>query len=304
MEMDNFGHDLIFVFTSLLAQGLPFLALGSIIGALATALIPIEQLLQKLPRSRLASAALGGLSACVLPSCECIVIPLIRRLVASGLPSSTAIAYLLAAPVLNPLCILSTYSAFSASKPLTITLLRLGGSFILAVSIAYWFSRSSKSELWSGDLVMSINPRPTRTRWPGWRAVVGSAIGDFWSVTGFYIFGALCASALQLVPATASLAADPSASAQSTTIFYLMALAILMSVCSSVDAFVANSFIGYALGAKMAFMWLGPVLDLKLILIYQSLFKRKKIIWLSIVLIVSVALMAHVVNLFWGDEFL
>ena len=53
----------------------------------------------------------------VFPMCECGVVPVIRRLINKGLPVSNAIAYMLAAPIVNPIVLLSTYVAFRGQKP-------------------------------------------------------------------------------------------------------------------------------------------------------------------------------------------
>ena len=63
----------------------------------------------------------------------------------------------------------------------------------------------------------------------------------------------------------------------------MMVLALLLSLCSEADAFVAASFrTTVPLTAQMAFMVLGPMLDAKLVAMYFRIFKRRLILVLSL----------------------
>jgi uncharacterized protein len=54
----------------------------------------------------------------------------------------------------------------------------------------------------------------------------------------------------------------------------LMTLAFILSLCSEADAFVAVSFIQFPLGPQLAFLVFGPILDIKLALLYGATFGR------------------------------
>lgn len=58
----------------------------------------------------------------------------------------------------------------------------------------------------------------------------------------------------------------------------MMFLAILICLCSEADAFIAASFTALRPSAKAAFLVLGPMLDMKLFLMYTRIFKPK-LIW-------------------------
>jgi len=58
----------------------------------------------------------SGLLGAIFPVCECAIVPVIRRLIKKGLPVSCAITYMLSAPIINPIVVLSTLSAFSTNK--------------------------------------------------------------------------------------------------------------------------------------------------------------------------------------------
>ncbi len=53
-----------------------------------------------------------------------------------------------------------------------------------------------------------------------------------------------------------------------------MALAIVLSLCSESDAFVAASFVQFGVGAQLAFLVFGPMVDTKLGFLYTATFSR------------------------------
>src|SRR5262249_32930095 len=80
----------------------------------------------------------------------------------------------------------------------------------------------------------------------------------------------------------------------------MMALAVLLCLCSEADAFVAASFTTLQPAAKLAFLVLGPMLDLKLYLMYTRVF-RPRLIWTIIVcVVVQVLLYSLLMHFLWG----
>jgi hypothetical protein len=74
----------------------------------------------------------------------------------------------------------------------------------------------------------------------------------------------------------------------------MIVLAVLLNLCSEADAFIAASFRGLMpVSAQLAFMLAGPMFDLKLLLMYQSLFRKRAIVVLAS-LILSMVLVAGV----------
>ncbi|MCG8617531.1 MAG: permease, partial [Desulfobacterales bacterium] len=105
---------------------------------------------------------------------------------------------------------------------------------------------------------------------------------DFYDIARFLIIGAFIAAALQtFIPRQAFFSV---ASGSVAAIALMMVLAVVLNLCSEADAFIAASLapIGIPFTAQLAFMVLGPMLDLKLILMYMSVFTRKMIIILSL----------------------
>ncbi len=69
----------------------------------------------------------------------------------------------------------------------------------------------------------------------------------------------------------------------------LMVLAFILSLCSTSDAFIAATLDKFTYGAKLAFLVFGPMLDLKLLFLYQTVLKKKFIVWMAAGLFVMIA---------------
>jgi uncharacterized membrane protein YraQ (UPF0718 family) len=104
------------------------------------------------------------------------------------------------------------------------------------------------------------------------RAVADHLTADLLFMGRFVIAGAVLAAAMQtVVPQSVFTGAltTPLLGAG-----LLMVLAFILSLCSEADAFVAVSFIQFPLGPQLAFLVFGPILDIKLALLYGATFGR------------------------------
>jgi len=72
----------------------------------------------------------------------------------------------------------------------------------------------------------------------------------------------------------------------------MMATAFVLSLCAEADAFVAASFTEFSLPAKIAFLVIGPMFDIKLFLMYRKVFSLRFIAVLAITLLVLIELYA------------
>ena len=83
------------------------------------------------------------------------------------------------------------------------------------------------------------------------------------------------------------------------TILGMMAMAVLMCLCSEADAFVAASFTTMHPSAKIAFLVLGPMFDLKLLLMFTRVFRRKVIVTIVVSVAVQVFFYSMAVHYLW-----
>ena len=58
----------------------------------------------------------------------------------------------------------------------------------------------------------------------------------------------------------------------------MMGLAFVLSLCSTSDAFIAAPMAAFSMAAKLAFLVFGPMMDIKLLFMYSSVFKRRVVV--------------------------
>lgn len=238
----------------------------------------------------------GGL---VFPTCECGVVPIVKRLLGRGLPPRTAITYMLAAPVINPIVIASTWTAFRGD--LRMVLARVGTVAFVAVLVGVIVDASGKrgnkvvksDETHRGDDCSTAcecgedHPRQRRIV-----SVLTHTTEEFFTMGSYFLLGAFAAALVKMfLPQEVLLFFSKNSVA---SILVMMALAVLLSVCSEADAFVANSLSFFPLASRLSFITLGPMVDIKLILMYRATFTRKTMLILIAVPPVAVFIISLV----------
>ena len=274
--------DFAYSFLSVVLEGVPFIFAGVVLSGLIDVFLPPRVLARVLPRHPAAGILLGGALGAVLPMCECGIVVVIRRLLQKGLPLSSAMAYMLAAPVVNPIVAVSTYAAFRGQGPLEMMLARIGLSFVVAVIMAGLVHFLRRRFVLRADLAAASAADDDHHDHRGGKekaaAAVRAATGDFLDVTVFFVLGAAVATLFntsvnqQLIM--------PLAEDRALAVGSMMALAALLSLCSTSDAFVAATFTAFPSASKLAFMVFGPVVDLKLVFIYSLVFRKRFIVLL------------------------
>jgi len=255
---------------------IPFLALGALISALVEVFVSQERMHRLIPKSVAGGLALGIGAGVILPTCECGVVPIVRRLIKKGVPPYMAIAYMLAAPIINPVVLLSTYMAFNWNASMVFA--RIGIAVIIATTMGLYtrrftnvFKKSAKENIHhhhknhehdhSGESFLQKS-----------KTVLIHAAGEFMEMGKYVIIGALASAAFKtFIPMDIMITMSENLT---VSIIGMLILAILLSICSEADAFVASSFQSFPMGAKLAFIGIGPMVDLKLIGMYGATFKR------------------------------
>src|SRR5258708_32091765 len=124
-------------FLGIFIEAVSFLLLGAVISGLIGAFISNDDMARIVPHNPIAAILVGSMLGFIFPVCECGVVPVTRRLYKKGLPISVGITFLLAAPVMNPIVLASTYAAFGWGP---ILIGRVIISWIMAVSNCLVFS--------------------------------------------------------------------------------------------------------------------------------------------------------------------
>lgn len=272
--------DFVFVWWGLLYEALPFLALGALLSGIVERCVSRETVARFFPRNRWLGIGASALLGLVFPMCECGVVPVVRRLLLKGVPVSCGIAYLLASPIINPLVIASTVLAFRNTGGLAVAGLRVAGGFVVAVlvSVAVWKLLGEKNVLRDDRGPKTEDGNHTH-RTGVLRDILSIAAGDFMLIGATLVVGGAIAALINSGFSRAAM--EPFANNPLTAVSGMMGLAVALNLCSEADAFVAASFYAFPLAAKLAFLVLGPMLDVKLMLMYSTAFKPRAILTIS-----------------------
>ncbi len=228
--------------------------------------------LARLPKPmQLPAAALGGIA---FPVCECGSVPVARRLALKGLSPAAAVTFMLAAPILNPVVLASTFVAYRGRDVVwTMVLGRAGLGMLVAVTAGWVVGSRSKEDLLRGSAVHEAVEEADEHRDEGRRArFFGHLGGDFLFMAKFVVIGAAAAATVQtFVPQSI---VDGVAGMPVVGIAAMMGLAFLLSLCSESDAFVAASFVQFGPASQLSFLVFGPMVDTKLTALYIGTYNR------------------------------
>lgn len=253
------------IFVSIIVQALPFLALGVVLSGIITAYVPPAFWRKVLPKNEALAVPVACATGAVLPGCECASVPVAGGLMARGVAPPAALAFLLAAPAINPVVVVSTLVAFPGQPMMAVS--RFVASFITALVMGWLWLRFGRGEwLRIPDRSHLIGDN----KWHTFRLTAGH---DFLHAGGFLVVGALAAAVLNVAVPTSvldSLAANPW-----VAVLVMAVLAVILCVCSEADAFVAASLTQFPLISRLVFLVVGPMVDLKLIALQGGTFGRR-----------------------------
>ena len=252
------------IFVAISVQAMPFLVLGVAVSGAIAAFVPQAFLAKALPRRAVLSVPVAALAGAALPGCECGSVPVAGRLVARGAPPAAAVTFLLSAPAVNPIVLVATSVAFPG-RPMMV-LARFLASLLAAIVVGLVWSKVGKDEWVAKAKGSSVE---------GTRAQLffDTALHDVLHAGGFLVVGAGLAATLQTVVPRNVL--DSVAGRGPIAVVALAGLAVLLAVCSEADAFIAASLSQFSFTARLAFMTVGPMVDVKLIAMQAGTFGRR-----------------------------
>lgn len=252
------------IFLGIMYEAIPFLTVGALVAAGIHLFISPVWLTQRLTRWPRVAVVIGSLMGMVFPVCECGSIPAARSLIQRGAAPQVGLAFALAAPVVNPIVVLSTSVAFVALWGWDFVLWRFVLTIIIAVLTAYAFPQIQLRNTPHDTHHHDVDEIPVI-------AWLRHALIDWVDMARYLVAGALIAAMIQsFVPNQLflELADQPW-----LAIPAMMMLAVVMSICSTVDSFVALSFASTVTpAAVMAFLVFGPIIDLKSVPMLAALF--------------------------------
>ena len=252
------------VFVSVLVQATPFLVLGVLLSAVIAVYVPRSFWAKALPRHPALAVPAAGLAGVVLPGCECGSVPIAGSLIRRGVTPAAALAFLLAAPAINPVVLTATVIAFPGHPEMAVA--RALASLAVAVSMGWLWLRIGKAE-W-----IKLPVRPEIEGMSKFRAFVAAARHDTMHAGGFLVLGAAAAATINVTVPERWL--QSLAGHLAVSVIALALLAVVLSICSEADAFVAASLSQFPLTARLVFLVVGPMVDLKLISMQAGMFGR------------------------------
>lgn len=294
-------------FTAILLEAIPFMLMGSLVSGIIEVFVPREVISKWALKNRMLAIPVFGLLGIPFPICECGIVPVIRRLLEKGIPLSCGITYMLAAPIVQPIVFASTLVAFNGSWK--VAGLRIAGGYVTAVLVgmlsALFLDPRSKEHMvfrikrveaelascaCSEDGHGANRDQHSHYQHPS-ECEVGNQEGivyrvcsairhasdDFLSTGSHLIFGAFIAAGMQTFISQDALVKLGHGPILGTLV--MMTIAFVISLCAAADAFVAAAFVQFPIAARMAFMVMGPMVDIKLLAMYSGFLSRKATIF-------------------------
>lgn len=287
-------QDLLTLAISVVIESLPFVVLGIVLSVVVQVWLPPGLLQRILPRNPVLRRAGISLFGIFLPVCECGNVPLARGLIVGGFTVPEAMTFLLAAPIINPITIITTHQAFGFDDGILVA--RILGGLAIANVVGWLFSLHPRQDALLTPRFAAECRRPDS---PHAHSRTTKSLDIFVRESSVImpalLIGALIAGAIQvLVPrdVLVEVGSNPLWS-----ILAMMVLAFIIAVCSNVDAFFILPFAStFMPGSIATFLVFGPIIDVKMLAILRTTFTTKVLVQLTAVVALLSALVGLAVN--------
>ena len=309
------------VFTGIVLQAVPFMLLGALLSSALYAFVPDRLLIKIFPKKY----GLGFLTALfagtLFPVCECAAVPLMRSLIKKGVAMPIAVTFMLASPIVNPISIVSTLYAFPQQP--SVAFYRLGFGLLIACAIGLLLlfypeekylkedfdrepavqphslgdaaaafrlatgrsAQNSRSEPQSDNF--DATAAESKVQWLQAKvyALLMHTCSEFFTTGPFLILGAFITALIRAAVPQEFFSITGGSAAGSLLV--MMLFAFVFSACSTSDAFIARSFLNrFPLGSILGFLVYGPMMDIKNLFMLLSLFKKRFVIELTLIITV------------------
>lgn len=291
-------HDFSIIVIGIILQAFPFLLIGTLVSSVIGVYVSDEHLIKLFPKQGLKATLSAIGMGVILPLCDCAVIPVAARLRKKGVPLHAVVTFMMAAPIVNPVVILSTIYAFPGTQ---IAFYRVIAGVVIAVATGFilrmFYGKEPDEALYSDTKIEACHDcgeevsephaccdhhaHATHAHTtPSLQKIIAAlqhAGEEFIQVGRLFIIGVMLTAAIQVfVPKAWS---SDFAGNNFSAIFVMMTLSFVMSICSTSDAFIARNFLSSVpLSGVFGFVVFGPVLDLKNAIILSGYFKKKFVV--------------------------
>lgn len=268
------------MFVAIVVQALPFLVLGVIVAALISTFLSERLVRRVMPQRPAAAVPVAGIAGVGLVGCECASIPIAGGVMRQGVAPAAALTFLLAAPAVNPVVIVSTLVAFPGMPEMALA--RFLASMATAIGVGWlWIKVGRRTPPLFDRGRDHLHGR-------GLGGFLGTVHHDLVQSAGYVVMGAMIASAVNAFMPRAVL--DTLAGNALVSILVLALFAFIVALCSQTDAFVAASLTAFSPTAKLVFLVVGPAMDVKLASLEAGYFGRRfAAVFVPLVVVVAVA---------------
>lgn len=294
-SLPNQLQDLLTLSISVIVESLPFVILGVLLSILVQVWIPDSWIMRVLPSQPVLRRSVISLLGIFLPVCECGNVPLARGLIVKGFTVSESMTFLLAAPIVNPITIITTGQAFGFDSPIFVA--RLLGGFAIANVVGWLFSLHPRQESLLTDRFAAECRVPDAHEHRQTRAQKSVELfaREAAVIMPALFIGALVAGLVQVVVPRGvllDLGSNPVWS-----ILAMMVLAFVISVCSNVDSFFILPFAStFMPGSVAVFLLFGPLVDIKMLTLMRTTFTARVLVQLAVVVALMSAVIGLVIN--------
>jgi uncharacterized membrane protein YraQ (UPF0718 family) len=295
-ELPNIARDFLTLSISVVIESLPFVFLGIILSIVVQIWLPDSLMRRILPQRPVLRRAVMSLLGVLLPVCECGNVPLTRGMMVKGLTVAESMTFLLAAPILNPVTIITTYQAFGWENGILAA--RIIGGFLIANLVGWLFSRHPRPE----ELLTTSFEASCRvghdhaSHTPKVQRSITSFATEVGAMLPALFIGSAIAGLIQVGVSRdvlLTLGSNPVWS-----VLALMALAFVIAICSNVDAFFILSFGStFMPGAIVAFLVFGAMVDVKMLALLRTTFTSATLVRLTALVALAALTLGLSVNL-------
>ncbi|MBS6184474.1 MAG: permease [Clostridium celatum] len=282
-------------YLGIIVEALPFLLIGAVLSALIQIYLSDELIKKIIPKNSIIAYFIAAISGILFPVCECAIVPITRSLIKKGLPIGVGITFMLAVPIVNPVVIMSTYYAFPNNINIVIyrTIGGVIGALIVGMIVGLIYDKKKNTEVlkseevalycdcctFSNNYYISLKGKI--------KNIVLNASNEFLNISVYFIFGALLSSIFVVFLQDSLI--NNMTSGKIVGIGVMMLLGFLLSLCSEADAFVAKGFMdNFGVAGVIAFLILGPMMDLKNLILSFGFFKKKFVLQLLLIICIVV----------------
>ena len=277
-----------------------------------------------IPKNRVLGSLVGIFLGLFIPACDCAVIPIAMRLKKKKVPTNVIVSFMLASPIISPVVLLSTFFAFGETEKMLLFGFEMPKLFVyrtifgvlVALVVGIILDIICKDAVLKEETYehhhhhhdhehihtcnhhhegCSCSHHEKETGPLGRvKNIINIMYGDFMGIISYMAVGALLAATMQILLPISNIGGIVQNKYIST--FIMMLLAFALSLCSTSDAFIARTFMNsLSKNSILAFILLGPMIDIKNTIVLNKSFNKKFVIVLVASIFITVYLISCLV---------